>query len=145
MDLKNQRGRMQIMTMLLLLGLTVGVYLFVVYTPIYLDHFNAKSKCDETVKSTWRMEDENKTREMLHRLVEKVVTVKEMQGDEEVSVPGIDPQDEDTDVEIDRTQTPPLLIVDFAYSRVIKFPLIKKERLSWFKVHCEQKLEEIHY
>jgi hypothetical protein len=132
------------MTYLLFAGVVVGGYLLWVYAPYYLDHYDAKSKCEKALYSTWRYHDEAKTAATLRRELASVrhLVVVDEDG-ERKKVPAIDPAEEDLQVEIDRSVDPPVLRANVAYQRTIYFPLIKKERTQWFSLECKVTLDEV--
>lgn len=138
-----QRGGASWVTYLLIIVVVGGGYLLVTYSPYYLDHYKAKTKCEKVLNETWRFKDESKTALRLRTALEKVARVEVFEHGEMKKVPAINPDERDLHVEIDTTVTPEVLRAEVDYVRIIEFPFLKKTKEKWFNLKCELSLEEV--
>ncbi|MDF1565230.1 MAG: hypothetical protein P1V51_19490 [Deltaproteobacteria bacterium] len=136
-----ERGETSWLTYLLLLGAVGGIYLLIAYAPVYLDHYNARSKCEETLSKTWRYKDEERTRLELKKALAEVRMEEAAEFGEVKKLPAIRPRDDELRVTIDESVVPPMLRIEAPYTRVVKFPFIKKQKYKSFTLECEIKLE----
>ena len=141
-----QAGKVNLIALLVLAAVVGGGYFLYVYAPLYLDNLDAKSTCEKTLNEVWRLKDPNAARERFVMNVRRLKTIEVVDEDGVVErVPAIDPEVEDVYAELDQTQDPPLLILDYDYERTVTAPLLNKQWTFHFNVHCEQDTGEVQY
>ncbi|RMG15371.1 MAG: hypothetical protein D6729_12490 [Deltaproteobacteria bacterium] len=136
---------MNVIGLLLLAGLIGGGYFLYVYAPLFLDNLDAKSECEKALNETWRYKDPEVTRERFVRNVRRVRTIEVEDEGVVEEVPAIDPEPEDVYVELDETVEPPMLRLDYSYTRTVTAPLLNKQWSFDFSVHCEQDTGAVKY
>jgi len=121
------RGEASWVTVLLVLLLLGGGYLGWVYVPVYLLHMEVRQVVrmftNEAVKNP---NDAALVTKLVHKL--RALDQQEVLGEdgEPVEVPTVDVDPQDVTWERDTTSTPPTLHVAFEYTRVVRYPLLRR-------------------
>jgi len=143
--LLSPRGEVKFTTLLFLAAVVGGGFFVAVYGPLYIDNYSAGEKCREAVNETWRNRDEENTRQMFLKKVRRVALVDALVDGAVQQVPAINPNERDVIVELNEVAEPPYLRLTYDYSRIGRFPVINKEREFFFRVECEESLDEVQW
>jgi hypothetical protein len=122
-----ERGQFSWVTLLLLTSLIGGVYLAVVWAPVYIVHQEVKGAVREFINRA--VKDRNDEL-IVEGLCARLRSIDETEGvdarGELVKVPTVDLSPRDITWERDTSSKPPMLHVSFEYVRVVKYPFINR-------------------
>ena len=122
-----ERGQFSWVTFVLLSALVAGVYLGVVWAPVYIVHREVQGVVREYVAKAIHEHDDDL---LVADLCRKLASLDESdaldaQG-QPVKVPTVDVSPGDVTWERDTTVKPPMLHVAFTYVRVVKYPFLDR-------------------
>lgn len=129
---RHDRGGVSWVTVLLLALLAGGIYLTIVWAPIYVVHYEVR----QTVRDYMNQAIKNRDDAMLvEGLCAKIRT---LDYDTVVGadgrpqkVPAIDLQPQDVTWERDTTSSPPMVHVRFEYTREVRYPYLSETPREW--------------
>lgn len=134
---RGEAGEGKVIPALIIIGLVGFFYGLWVYGPLYFDRMEVGSKCQEALNETWLASDVEVTR------IKYLGHLRRL-GTEEIDVDGVmeqvqihDPDEEDLIIEIDELADPPVLSIDYSWSRWVILPLLGDEKEFLFNVYCE--------
>ena len=144
--LRSERGAMSWVTIVLLLGLTIGSYLAVVWLPVFFQHGEAKQVVRDFMNRA--IKDKNDAN-LIQRMCDKLALVSQdqvPQPDGTVEkVPAIVVEPSAVTWERDTTVTPPTLRVAFEYVRQVRYPFLERVDETTLEIDLEQSLEVVKW
>ena len=132
--LRDQSGKVNIVSLLLVAALVGVGYGGYVYTPLYLQHLDVKQRCQESLNSTWRHRSPQRTKDDILRRLHDIDTVEKEIGGDLRKVPAIDPGDF-LEVRMDESVRPPVLSIDISYDREVALPLLGRTHIFYFSAY----------
>jgi len=143
---RSERGAITWVTLVLLLSLVAGIYLALVWGPIYIVRYEAGVLVGQmsNVAVHDRADDQ-----LVVRLCERLAalgTVKAPEGDGSiVEVPAVDVRPQDVTWERDATSIPRTLHVAFTYTTSVHYPLIDRFAEKTFTIDVVQDIQPVKW
>ena len=137
-----ERGQLSWVTLLLVTALGTGIYLGVVWAPIYIVHFEVK----QTVRDYMNQAVKNRNdAHLVERMCQKIAlldsTVEVGEDGRKTRTPTVVLSPSDVTWERDTSATPPMLRVAFEYVRVVTYPLLDRTQEQVMTVDLSQDIE----
>jgi hypothetical protein len=127
-----ERGGVSWVTLLILVVLIGGVYLAVVWAPIFVMHYEVKQTVriymNQAIKDP---DDERLVQNLCLKLKALDSTTVVGESGKPEQVPSVVVAPEDVTWERDRQSTPPMLRVSFEYKRQVRYPFLSDEPREW--------------
>ena len=118
-----ERGGASWLTILLLAAFAGGVYLVIVWAPIYVVHYEVKQTVRDYMNQAIKNRDDA---DLVRRMVQKLASLHETKVTDEYGnverVPSVQVNPEDITWERDTSEKPAVLRVSFEYVREVRFP-----------------------
>jgi hypothetical protein len=141
--MRQERG-ITLITVLIFVALTAGVYCLFAFGSAYWDNFEVNAILRQAANECYREPSDATVRLfIMNRLHENFdVEVGDESGRTAKRLPLIF---DDTDLQIVRTQVPRAVTISFSYQRKVKLPLVDQERLVTFNDRADQDLSPVKW
>jgi hypothetical protein len=124
---RHERGGVSWVSLVLLLGLVTSVYLLVVWSPVYILHYEVKQTVRDYMNQAVKNRDDAKLVENLCAKLRSLDAVQVTDANGSVTLlPVIDLAPSDITWERDTSSQPPMLHVAFEYTREVRYPVLEK-------------------
>jgi hypothetical protein len=141
--MRQARG-ITLMTVLIFVALTAGVYCLFAFGSAYWDNFEVNAILRQAANECYREPSDSAVRLfIMNRLHENFdVEVDDGYGRTAKRLALVF---DDSDLQIVRTQVPRAVTISFTYQRKVKLPLVDQERLVTFNDRTEQDLSPVKW
>jgi len=127
-----ERGGVSWVTLLILVGLVVGVWMFIAWMPIYVVHYEVKQTVrDYANQAIKNPDDAQLVTNLCAKLRSLDATIVVAEDGTTQKVPSIQVEPADVVWERDMDATPPTLHVAFDYTREVHYPFLKSVTQEW--------------
>jgi hypothetical protein len=141
--MRKARG-VTLMTVLMFVGLTVGMYCIVAFGQAYWEKFQIGGILRQAANECYRQSSDAAVRQFIVRQLH--ITFDEVREDvsgrREARLPFMF---DDGDMQIQRTEVPKYVHIWFTYRRRVRLPLLDQERVLTFTEHAEQDLSPVKW
>jgi hypothetical protein len=133
-----------LMTVLIFVALTAGVYFLFAFGSAYWDNFEVNSILRQAANECYREPSDSAVRQLImNRLHQSFdVEVDDGYGRTARQLPLTF---DDSDIQILRTQVPRAVTISFTYQRKVKLPLVDQERILTFNDSADQDLSPVKW
>jgi hypothetical protein len=133
-----------LVTVLIFVALTAGVYFLFAFGNAYWDNFEVNAILRQAANECYREPADSIIRRfILNRLHDNFdVEVDDGAGRVEKRLPFVF---DDADLQIERSLVPRAVTISFTYQRKVKLPLVDQERVLTFNDHAEQDLSPVKW
>ena len=141
--MRQARG-ITLVTVLIFVALTAGVYFFIAYGNAYWDNFQVNGILRQAANECYRQPADAEVRSFIvYKLHDTFdVEVENALGHTEKRLPFVF---DDGDLQIQRSQVPKEVTISLTYQRRVKLPLVDQERILTFNDSVEQDLSPIKW
>ncbi len=134
------RGGVSWVALVLLVGLTAAVYLGWVWVPVYLLEFEVNHVVHDYMNQAVKDRDDAGLREKMVRKIRSLDEMEEGRDGRAGKVPAVDLRVEDVAWERDASQDPPVLHVQFEWTRRVAYPFLDRATDAIFQIDLTQDL-----
>jgi hypothetical protein len=141
--MRRARG-ITLVTVLIFVALTAGVYFLFAFGNAYWDNFEVNSILRQAANECYREPADAAVRTFIMRKLHQTfdVEAEDAYGRLEKRLPFAF---DDGDLQIERTQVPKAVKITLTYERKVKLPLVDQERILTFNDSAEQDLSPIKW
>jgi len=133
-----------LMTVLIFVGLTVGMYCLIAFGQAYWEKFEVKGILRQAANECYRQPSDAAIRQFIVQQLH--VTFDEVREDARGHPQARLPFTFDVaDMQIQRTEVPKYVHIWFTYQRKVRLPLLDQERVLTFTEHAEQDLSPVRW
>ena len=133
-----------LMTVLIFVGLTVGVYCLFAFGQAYWEKFEVKGILRQAANECYRQPNDATVRQFIVQQLHATFDEfgEDVGGRRQARLPF---SFDESDVQIQRTEVPKYVHIWFTYQRKVRLPLIDQERVLTFTEHAEQDLSPVRW
>jgi hypothetical protein len=139
--LTGPKGQISLVSLVLLLGLASGAYLAYVWGPIWIVHYEVKQVVRDHMNQAVRNRADA---QLVERMTSRIRALDKIERLDErgraTKVPAVDLRANDVTWERDTSAQPPVLRVNFSYTREITYPWLERTAEETFEVDLENDL-----